>query len=61
MFTLDDYLTQRCEVHNKTIIYFKSNKMLDQTMCWECVRDANKRKRPPEEVIDISNIEMNID
>jgi hypothetical protein len=45
MFSYDNYETQRCEVHKTIIIYFKSNKMMDQTHCWDCQRDANKRKQ----------------
>jgi hypothetical protein len=44
MFTYDNYETQRCEVHNIIIIYFKSNKMMNETQCWDCRREAQKSK-----------------
>jgi hypothetical protein len=40
----DSYNTQRCEKHNLTIIYFKTNKIMDETQCWQCQREANKKK-----------------
>jgi hypothetical protein len=47
--TSEDYAIQYCAIHNITIWYFKSNKILNETQCWECVRQANKKK-----IVDIS-------
>lgn len=45
--TIDDsskYDKQYCPIHKITIMYFKSNKLMDATMCWDCQHEANKRK-----------------
>jgi hypothetical protein len=47
--TSEDYAIQYCAIHKITIWYFKSNKILNETQCWECVRQANKKK-----IVDIS-------
>lgn len=36
---------QRCDVHKVTIYFFKRGKMENETACWDCWRDANKKKR----------------
>lgn len=40
----DNYDKQYCEIHKIHIMYFKNNKLMDQTMCWDCQKEANKRK-----------------
>jgi hypothetical protein len=44
MFTYDNYETQRCEIHNTIIIYFKSNKIMSETQCWDCQKEVNQKK-----------------
>lgn len=33
-----------CKAHEKSIHYFKSKQMLEESPCWDCYYDANKKK-----------------
>jgi len=39
------YAKQFCAVHNISILYFKSNKIMNETQCWDCLREANQRNK----------------
>ena len=41
-FNINNYATQYCPIHKLYILYFVSNKVMDETQCWQCVREANK-------------------
>ena len=42
--TSDIYAIQLCKKHQLTIYYFKNNKLLNETQCWFCIQETNKRK-----------------
>jgi len=45
LLLLSELSIQRCDVHKVTIYFFKQGKMQNETACWDCWRDANKKKR----------------
>ena len=46
-FDISNYATQYCPIHKIYILYFVANKTMNETMCWECIRDANNKKETP--------------
>jgi hypothetical protein len=44
--TSDTYAIQICLIHNTTIYYFKINKIMNETSCWYCVKEANQKTKP---------------
>jgi hypothetical protein len=38
------YKIYYCKIHNNSIYYIASNKFMQQTLCWDCEYDANKKK-----------------
>ena len=41
MFDTLEYQIFYCKVHDKYIYYFKSSKILNESVCWDCIRLAN--------------------
>ena len=44
MDSANKYGKQYCPIHKIQIMYFKTNKLMDETQCWDCRREANKKK-----------------
>ena len=38
------YQIYRCKNHKKTIHYFENSRVGQETLCWDCIREANNRK-----------------
>jgi hypothetical protein len=51
MFSSDVYERQYCSVHQILILYFKSNKIMSETQCWDCQRAVNQKKTKAIEVV----------
>lgn len=39
-----EYAVQFCGTHKKYIHYFPTNRLGNETQCWDCVKEANDRK-----------------
>lgn len=44
ILTSDTYAIQPCLIHNIFIYYFISNKLMSETQCWDCQKEANQKK-----------------
>jgi hypothetical protein len=44
ILTSDTYAIQPCRIHNTVIYYFINNKLMSETQCWDCRREANQKK-----------------
>ena len=42
-FDITNYAIQYCPIHNIYIVYLITNKTMNETQCWECTRDTNKK------------------
>jgi len=51
MMNHDVYDQQYCGIHRVYILFFKANKIMDETQCWQCIRDANHRKWKEEQAL----------
>jgi hypothetical protein len=51
------YDKQYCVIHKIHIIYFKANKLMGATQCWDCIRLANQKKYKQEILQENDNVE----
>jgi hypothetical protein len=61
MFTYEIYAMQYCSVHKTHIMYFKSNKIMNETQCWSCVYEVNQKKFNKERKLSQAKAQFAVD